>query len=507
VSAGAAWERLVRAALLGTERQAEPADAATGDPALDGAVAALEVEPAEARLLGTAALLDAWRRAGQRAGRTAMSPAATAPAPDAEERPATPLAAGVLRQVLAGTSAPLLAEWMALADAAGVTAPHELLPAVLDYGVRHAAAREEIARSLGARGRWLAAQNPAWSFATEVPADPAAGWETGSAEERLRILGQVRETDPAAGLSLVQSTWKSDPARDRAGFVEALATGLSMDDEPFLESALDDRSKQVREASARLLSALPGSRLVARMVERLTPLLRPSGPPGLLARLAGGSARILVELPAECDAGMQRDGIVSQLPGAGERTWWLRQMLAAVPPSVWSARWEMDPAACLAAAHASEEGPLLLSAWTMAAVRGRDAAWAEALLRAGSGGDAASVAELLAPEQLEAVALERLRPLDVERLRPAQNGLVSGHPAAVLLQAARFPWSPELTRAALRAVPREDPWYGLAELLRALAPYMHPATAVATLRELGDPHEGKWVDLVHLRHTLHQAFQ
>jgi hypothetical protein len=504
VSAGAAWERLVRAALLGTERQPEPADAATGDPALDGAVAALADGRAEARLLGTAVVLDAWRRAGQRAGR---SPATTpGPAPEAAERVCSPLAARVLREVLAGTSAPLLAEWMRLAHAGGVTAPPELLPGLLHWAAPHAAVRDDVARALGARGRWLAAQNPAWSFAAEVPADPAAGWETGSAEERVRILRKVRETDPAAGLALVQSTWKSDPARDRAGFVEALATGLSMDDEPFLESALDDRSKQVREASARLLSALPGSRLVARMVERLTPLLRPSGPPGLLARLAGGSARIHVELPAACDAAMQRDGIAPQLPGAGERAWWLRQMLAAVPPSTWSARWEMDAATCLAAARASEEASLLLSAWTTAAVRSRDAAWAEALLRAGAGADEAPVAELLPPEQLEPLALERLRPLDVERLRPAQNGLVSGHPAAVLLQAARFPWSSELTRAAVRAVPREDPWYGLSEVMRALAPYMHPATAVATLRELGDHHKGTWVDLIHLRHTLHQAF-
>ena len=55
MSAGAAWERVVRAALLGTERQPE-IDAGTGDPALDGAIAALAHRPAEARLLDTAAL-------------------------------------------------------------------------------------------------------------------------------------------------------------------------------------------------------------------------------------------------------------------------------------------------------------------------------------------------------------------------------------------------------------------------------------------------------------------
>ncbi|HEV3050242.1 MAG TPA: DUF5691 domain-containing protein, partial [Longimicrobium sp.] len=311
-----AWERLVRAALLGTERQGAPDEVSAGDPALDAAIAALSDRPAPARLLGTAALLDAWRRAGRRAG---ASPPPLEAAPEVEERPCSARAAAVLRQLLAGAPPPLLAEWLTLARAAGVAVPHELLPDLLTAGVRHAEVRDDVARGIGARGRWLAVLNPAWAYAAGTE-EEAKGWETGTSAERLRILRHLRRTDPPAGLALVRGTWATDEPRDRAAFVEALAVGVGMDDEPFLESALDDRRKEVRTAAAAVLGALPGSGLVRRMTERLLPLLSLVQPDGLLSRIRGGKPRIHAELPAECDRSMRRDGIEPKPPyGMGER--------------------------------------------------------------------------------------------------------------------------------------------------------------------------------------------
>ena len=502
MSAGAAWERVVRAALLGTERQPAAVDAATGEPALDAAAAALAEQPAEARLLGTAALLDAWRRAGQRAARTAGP--APEPAPEGEERPCSTAAARVLRQLLAGSPAPLLAEWMGLAERAGAAIPHALLPAVLDFGVRHAAIRGDVARALGARGRWLAAQNPAWAYAGGLPDEPAEGWETGTAEERVRILRHLRASDPAAGLALLQTTWATDAPRDRAAFVEALAVGLGMDDEPFLESLLDDKRKEVRAAAAALLATLPGSRLVRRMTDRLVPLLTLRAPEGLLSRIRGDAARIEVRLPAECDKAMRRDGIEPKPGyGFGEKAWWLHQMLAAVPPSFWTAHWGRSAADLLAAAKGIAEGDLLVRAWTEAAIHARDAEWAEARLHTVTGRERIGVVEPMAA----ALAPERLEPLILQRL-PADR-LTAASFATEMLQAARHDWSPALTRAVVALVPADGGAtdHSLREMVREFALHMHPAAAVATLREQGDRHEGSWVDLLHLRHTLHQAFQ
>jgi hypothetical protein len=499
VSAGAAWERVVRAALLGTERQAET-DAATGDAELDAAVAALADRPAEARLLGTAALLDAWRRAGRRAS---VTPAPPEPAPEDEDaRPPSPLAARLLRQAMAESPA-LLGEWLTLARDAGVGIPHALLPEVLELGRRHPDARARVAAALGPRGRWLAALNPDWGYAVAAPDEPASVWETGTAEERVRILRHLRASDPSTGLALVRSTWETDPPKDRAEFVEALETGLGMDDEPFLESALDDKRKEVRTAAAALLSTLPGSRLVARMTERLAPLLTLHAPEGMLARIRGAAARMEVQLPAACDKGMRRDGVEPKPPhGIGERAWWLRQMVAAVPPASWSAHWDRPAGELLAAARAGDDGDTLVGAWMDAAVRARDADWAEALLRTLAHEERIGIVHPLAA----VLPADRLEPLVLERIGAHRPGPTNT--AAQMLQVARFAWSPALTRALLAHFPSPltPVDYFARELLRGAAPYMHPATAVAVLREQGDVHEGPWVDLLHLRATLHQAF-
>ena len=58
-------------------------------------------------------------------------------------------------------------------------------------------------------------------------------------------------------------------AETRAAYVEALGVGLGPEDEPFLESALDDKSRQVRAEAVRLLATLPASRFAGRMTARL----------------------------------------------------------------------------------------------------------------------------------------------------------------------------------------------------------------------------------------------
>ena len=112
-----------------------------------------------------------------------------------------------------------------------------------------------------------------WQFAAGAREDPRAIWETGTPEQRVSAIRRMRETDPGGARELVGTTWKSDGADERAKFVEAMRTSLSPDDEPFLEAALDDRSKQVRSAAADLLARLPQSAFVERMIERAEPLL------------------------------------------------------------------------------------------------------------------------------------------------------------------------------------------------------------------------------------------
>ncbi|HWQ15090.1 MAG TPA: DUF5691 domain-containing protein, partial [Roseiflexaceae bacterium] len=319
-----------------------------------------------------------------------------------------------------------------------------------------------------ARGRWLASLNPAWDYAsaelkmlraehsgTTRSTQHAARstWETSPRPTRLALLRAVRAADPVAGRELLRSTWASEKADDRAAFLAELRAGLGPGDEPFLEAALDDRSKEVRATAADLLSRLPGSQLSQRMCERLRPLLSwwPGEPAKLLGLRLGRGPRLEAVLPAAYDKGMARDG-VEQRPRStalGERAWWLAQMLAAVPPAEWSAAWHTAPEELVQAALQHELADALLSGWWAATARHPDAAWAEALLIHATRRTLAAIA---AGGSTAQALVEQLPPEHFERFALAQLGVPGG---LELIAAAQRPWSLTLARAAVAALQAE----------------------------------------------------
>jgi hypothetical protein len=456
------WEQLVATAVLGVERRTltpEPSEGALGD--LIGQL--LNADDTEGALLGAAAASALFQRAGRLAPREQDQ---TLAACEDDHLPAcSPRAARHLATMLGGTHRALLPEWLAALAAAGRRAPAALLPDLLDLGRAHAELREAILPALDRRGRWLVAQNSDWSYArTELRGlrtesgmeslSPQSSilsteWEMGIRPARLALLAELRSSDPALARGLVESTWASEKADDRAAFLAALAVGLSMDDEPFLESGLDDRSKETRRAAAELLDRLPESRRARRMIERALPLLAwtPAEKPRLLGLRQGQKARLEVVLPGACDKAMIRDGVEPKPPadrqGVGEKAWWLLQLLRAVPPATWSRRFGVTPDELIAAAASGEWQSLLHEAWGAASIACQDAAWAESLLRADP--RRADLLGALPAARQEALLLDMLRG-DVAPLHR--------HPVLALLRHTRHDWSAELTRAVLGAVRR-----------------------------------------------------
>lgn len=172
---------------------------------------------------------------------------------------------------------------------------------------------------------------------------------------------------------MLQSTWKQEAASDRAKFLEVLALNLSLEDEPFLEAALDDRSQPVKRAAAKLLNKLPASRRGQRMAERVRSLVQ--------IQRQGTGYTITVELPPTCDAAMQRDGIEVKAPGSkGDRAWWLEQLLIAAPLETWE-KPDVDHIQALwAATEGHDWQSLIQSSWNLAILYQRQVTWAKALL-------------------------------------------------------------------------------------------------------------------------------
>jgi hypothetical protein len=381
-----AWNELVGAALVGTERRAFAPPSLPG--ALRNSLDAAREQPPETAVLSTAATLALYLRAGRTPVRLPLLERAPAAAMDLP--PCSAAAGQQLALMLTGQYAEALPEWLDRLARAGKRVASEHLPALLELVRARTELRPAIEAVLGQRGVWLAAQNPDWApLVDALPETPetaalAAAWETADRAARQRLLRHLRARLELRHLPviLLAATWEAESAEDRAAFVQSLADGLSLDDEDFLERALDDRAKSVRLAAADLLARLPGSQLAARMVERLRPLVQ-------FERGWFKVRRFRLELPARCDAAMQRDGIEPKPRGSrGERAWWMLQMVAAAPLGYWTRTLDAPAAECVALASATEWRTLLVEGWSQAVARQsatdtpEAAEWAEALLKA-----------------------------------------------------------------------------------------------------------------------------
>jgi Family of unknown function (DUF5691) len=401
-----------------------------------------------------------------------VGPAAAARADDLLALDAVTRNAGPVRD--AAGRLRLLAEWLAAAAAAGRRLPPELAPALLDAGRRHPELRPLIAPVVGPLAAWLAAQRPDWSYAvpgtrgsSTVDGDAAAGaeaWELGSTGRRVAYLRRLRRHDPARGRELVAAAWQTEAPEDRAALLGPLATGLSTDDEPLLERALDDRNRPVREAALGLLARLPDGGYARRMTD--------------LARACldlRGTGRIAVTPPTECDRSMRRDGIAAKPPrGVGERAWWLEEVLARTSLRVWP-----EPAPFLGRELSEEWVATVHRGLARAAAAQQHSAWAAALVDAVTADVAAH--EHAGDRQLLAALYHALPADDLAARATAALHQGLGGTAAVgieqVLSMFDRPWPSTVAEAVLAA---------LDERLRGRGPDWRVA-AVCELAALGLP--------------------
>nr|WP_234336161.1 DUF5691 domain-containing protein [Streptomyces sp. NRRL S-920] len=450
------WEELVTSALLGTDRRALPP--ALHTPGKEAPVA----------LLDEAAVQTVRRRAGLRPAPAAAPPEPALPDPRPPLPPAARRRLATLLTDHPGTgsggrrgAAPdlmeLLPQWLALANARGYGAPPELLPALLDAARGRTDLRPQALTFAGPRALWLARLNPDWKFA--LRATPGSGlalpsaddtpevqrlWEEGLFAERVALLAALRAHDAGAARRLLTTTWQTERAEDRLMFLDSLRTGLSAADEPFLEQALTDRSRNVRSTAAELLSALPESALAGRMASRAASCVAVDH--------VSSTPTLTVEAPHECDVAMERDGVTPKPPaGRGERSWWLGQLVEAAPLATWSTRLgHRTPAEIVALPVADDWRGELHAAWCRAAVRQRDATWSRALLGMPAAPDAAGPGAVSLAERAKLLAA-----LPAAERADWVAGFIASHGLSEsfqLLGVCAVPWTEPLGRAVVDAL-------------------------------------------------------
>jgi hypothetical protein len=463
------WQEIVTNALLGTERKAFAIEQTNG--AIGDLLTKLDVAENEAALLNCAAVVALYNQAGKLpsdAQVTVLVACETDEMPVCSERAAQHLAL-----MLGGAHREALSEWLHALASTGRRVRELLLSSLLDYGVGNRDEREAIIFVLGKRGIWLAAQNPAWNYITSTDLAEEI-WQTGTPEERLSVLKQVRRKDAAKVLELLSQSWQQESPQDRARFIETLQINLGMNDEPFLENALDDKRKEVRRAAADLLARMPESRLCKRMLERALPLLNYK---------SGLRSRFEVTLPEECDKAMARDGIDSSSPYSqagdklGQKSFVLSQILGNTPIQFWRKHWKITTKDILKLTDKNEWQQVLSLAWFNAAQRFHDEEMATALLENSLGKkkqlfSPVSLMDVLTPNRREEIMLATMQ----------SHGAQQDVKATImnLISNANHQWSKGLTRSILDCVytyikTGDKGWlYGL----RTSVFYMSPSSAL-----------------------------
>ncbi|MQY28161.1 SWIM zinc finger family protein [Nocardia aurantia] len=363
-----------------------------------------------------------------------------APEPAADDdRPVLPQAAAArLAELLTGGS-PFLPEWFEAAERPAFRAPDALTGLVLDHARTRTELRESLLRLAGTRGAWLAGHNPAWRALVRGAPDATGVWSHGRAAERRAWLTALRARDPRRALETLTDSWRREPGPVRAELLAVLVDGLTLADEPLLESALDDTRSEVRLMAAELLGRLPDSAFGRRMELRAARWL-----PLTYGQLS-------VRIPPEPDASARRDGLAARPTGTGYRLGGLsdgraerlHRLVAATPLRYWESL-SLGPVTL----PEVELDDGMLEPWLAglaeAALAQRDIAWATALF------DLFGRAPTLGPTVEVRRELFALLPAD-DRLRRLR-GLDSSWLAELelLIPAVPRPWPLPLAEHVIR---------------------------------------------------------
>ena len=260
------WQDLISTALIGTQRHQNEISINSSSENLNSLLTQINSSnDTEQKLLSLAATLSIYQKVGQLPTKTTLNKLEPA---DLDDLPVCKAAYELLLPALGGKYRNVFPEAINLLVKLGKRVPPDILFPLLDYARYSKDFYSIIRQIIGKRGQWLAQFNPNWEYAQQrnlAENNTEEIWKTGDQNTRTELLETLRKNNPKQARELLLTTWSKESANTRAKFISILETNLSDDDEQFLESALDDRSKDVRVKATQLLACLPNSQFQGRM--------------------------------------------------------------------------------------------------------------------------------------------------------------------------------------------------------------------------------------------------
>jgi hypothetical protein len=307
----------------------------------------------------------------------------------------------------------------------------------------------------------------------------------------------LRQSDPAKARTWLEEVWKLEKAEARNDFLATIEMQLSMEDEPLLEQALDDRSSNVRATAASFLARLPDSALARRMRERADVMLSYT------------NNELVVTLPEEIDQAWERDGIASNRENnQGKRASWMKAVLAQVLPQHWEERFGLTPQQLLDAAVKTNWVLELIESWSYATLLHRSTRWAAPLADWWYGVEPDSQLTLAGIEAKAKSSFARERKEDLLALLPQREAeqkvlrlCESGEEWKSVAAALPKPWSEEFghiclqkVRDHVRALNKDSDYgYEWVNFLKGMVMALPPACFAAALQSWEIPDLKQWI--------------
>jgi hypothetical protein len=368
-------EPIIKAAMLGTEKWLHPMD---GLPVSMGDFIQQNAVDREDAFLKYAGLLLTYDEAGSL---PADAPQTISPCP-ADNLPLLKgKQADLLRECLKTTDDLLTGYLAQKSNEAGLIAPGDTIPELLDMAVQHKKQRAAILPFTGTTGQWLAQYNPHWQNLAFIKQEEFSeeAWETGNEAERIQFLQTLRKQNPSRAVELLEKAFPQENAATRLSFLQTLHINKSTADEPFLLSLMSDKSKQVKQEAQFLLKTIPGTRLNQLFLDYCTTVcsIREERYMLLAKKKVLNIANNREPSKELFDSGINK---VSNLKGMADHLSWFAEALAFTPPDALAAALGISAETLLDLLLASKELEPLRIHFTFSAIHFGHTGWVRKLI-------------------------------------------------------------------------------------------------------------------------------
>ena len=168
----------------------------------------------------------------------------------------------VLHDIISIESITLIKFWLEQCMLKQKIVQPEFIPRLMDTGISHKELLDSVFTCCGKRGEWLAGFNENWK--PVLPITEEEIWQTGTLDQRKKLLLDTRTDNPAKARQMLQEVWSQESAATKTELLKQLTTNQSEEDIEWLEQLQSEKSQKVKDVAIEILKTIPSSPIVLK---------------------------------------------------------------------------------------------------------------------------------------------------------------------------------------------------------------------------------------------------